>query len=127
MGVKKGEFKQERLIRRVSIIHISKTPNEVEGDDFVDYVGRGTSRLPRDTFSRYRTIVCIGNKEKAELTADIVVGAVLTHWVGFFDTPDIIIADKDPIFTGGVRFCQDRNIALQTVIPGHQKSLGAAD
>ena len=52
--------------------------------------------------------------------------AILTHWVAFFGTPDIIISDMDQMFTGAEvqQFRRDRNIPLQTVISGDRQSLG---
>ena len=43
--------------------------------------------------------------------------------------PGIIVVDKDSSSTGGIfqDFRTARNIALQTVIPGHHQSLGATE
>ena len=42
--------------------------------------------------------------------------------------PDIVIADKGPRCAGaqGQQFYRDRNITLQTVVPGNHQSLGGA-
>ena len=57
-----------------------------------------------------------------------MANVAITRRVAFFGTPDIIVGDKDPMFTrskvGGFR----RDIiTLQTVIPGHRQSLRATD
>ena len=40
---KKGEFRQVRMFRRVSIIHISQTPSDVAEIDFPDHGDEETS------------------------------------------------------------------------------------
>ena len=68
----------------------------------------------------------MGAKKEMGQTAVKLARGVLKKWVCFFGTPDIILADKDARFAGGDRplFCDRRNIALQTVIPGRHQSLG---
>ena len=92
--------------RGVSEIPISKTRIDLLGMDFVDYGGQAAFLQMRDTFSRYPMIVFMGNKTKTEQTAGKVEDAILTHLVGFFGTPDIIIADNGLRFTGGGRKCR---------------------
>ena len=52
----------------------------------------------------------------------------MSNWLAAFWTPDINVVDKYSLFIG--RDFQDPrtacNIALQTVIPGHRQSMGAA-
>ena len=50
---------------------------------------------------------------------------ILAQWVDFFGAPDIIVAVKDPMFVGAKvsQFCRDRNVSLQTEIPGNRQSL----
>ena len=89
-----------RKVLMVAKIHISKTPNVVAEMDFPDYVNRGGfSPSARYLFAGPSDYI-YGKKGKAAPTADKMVDAVLTHWVGFFGTPNISIADKAPRFTG---------------------------
>ena len=62
-GDKIGEFAQERLFLWVTNIPLSKTSDELEGMDFVEYGGRATLLHLRDTFPRYATGEFIGNKK----------------------------------------------------------------
>ena len=46
------------------------------------------------------TIIFVGNKKKTEQTADKAAGVILTNWICFVGSPDIILADKGAILTG---------------------------
>ena len=87
------------FFRRVGGIYISKTPNGLavmdlcrlwRWGDFSPFTGR---------FSRYSTITSIGEKTKDQ-TDDKAAQEVLTDWISFVGSPDIILADKDPRFIG---------------------------
>ena len=51
---------------------------------------------------------------------------MISNWSAVFGAPEIIVADKDSRFIGGgsQEFRTGRNIVVQTVIPGHRRSLG---
>ena len=74
-------------------------------------------------------IAFIGTKKKKGRAAGKIVNAVLTNCVSFPGEPGILLTDKDSMFTcsKSSQFCNERNITLQTVIPGHQQSLGATE
>ena len=126
---KNDESNQERLFRIVDGITYSMTSDELVGMDFADYGDPETLLHLRDTFSRYSMVTFIGTKTKTEQTADTVVNAILTNWVSFARTPDIILPDKDStaIASKVSQFCNVRYITLQKVIPGHRQSLGATE
>ena len=124
---KKAEFKKERLFRRVSKIHLSRTSNGVMEMDFVEDGGDATFPHLQDTFSRYSAISLIGTGEEKEQTTEKAARDVLPNWVSFFGTPDISLADKDSMFTrvGFSRFCNGGDFALRAVIPRRLQSLRA--
>ena len=57
------------------------------------------------------------------------IGVTISNWVGFPGAPDIIIADNGTMFIGNALrdIWAGRNIKLQTVTPGHHRSLGAPE
>ena len=61
--------------------------------------------------------------------AQTVRGKAILNWSAVFGADEIIDADKDSRFSGGIsqEFRTSRNIALQTVIPGHRQSLGGTE
>ena len=71
----------------------------------------------------------MGTKKKKDQNDEKAAQAVLGNCVSFFGTPGIILVDKDAIFVGKKfpRSCTDRNVTLQTVIPGHNQSLGGTE
>ena len=64
--------------------------------DFLPHGRQATCLHLQDTSPRYPTIIFIGSKKKTERTADKAPGAILTHWVVFLRTLDIILEDKGP-------------------------------
>ena len=126
---KKGEFKQERMFGSVSKIPIANTLSELVEMDSV-YNGDYAAFLHiRDTFSRYSLEVFTWAKKKGEQTAEMALETSIPNWLSVFGAPYIWIADKDMGFIGNIfqDFCSARNVALQTIIPGHRPSLGAAE
>ena len=70
-------------------------------------------------------VVFIGNKKKAEQAAVKVVNAILTR-LASLRAPGFSLTGKDTMFIWSKlpKFCNERNITLQTVIPGHHQCLG---
>ena len=79
----------------------------------------------QDTFSRYAITLFICSKKKERQTAAKVANVILTQLIDFFGTPGIAIADKDTLVTVAkfLQFRRGRNVALQTVIHRHRRSL----
>ena len=72
--------------------------------DFVDG-GFGASFLHiQGKFPMYSPITFTWNKSEKEQTAGKLARDVLGKWVGFFGTPDVILAYKDVRFAGGFHF-----------------------
>ena len=70
----------------------------------------------------------IGTK-KEEQSAEMVKESMISDWISMFGAPGILMVGKDSRVIG--ENFQDsptsHNIILQTAIPGHHQSLGAAE
>ena len=71
----------------------------------------------------------LGSKKKEEQTAEIAEESIISEWVSFWGSPEIMMVGEDSSFIGGIlqEFCTSRNIISQTAIPGNHQSLGAPE
>ena len=117
------------MFGRAGKIPITYTLIGIAEMDFSDYWDLPNVLHIRDTFSRFSAIALSGTKKQEAQAAEIVKEIAIPNWLAVFKAPGIMEVLGDSGFIGEVfqEFCNARNIALQTAIPGHHQSLGATE
>ena len=73
----------------VTKIPIDNTFNELVEMGRADYGGYAAFLHIRDTFARFAVSVYIGAKKKGGQTAEISIGAAISHWLAVYGAPEI--------------------------------------
>ena len=98
---RKDEFKQERLLQRVSEIHIPRTFTGLVEMDIVD--GRedgGISTHPRYISNVLCDFLFFGEEKEKGAQCGKIGAKCVKNAISFFGTPDTSLADKDARFAG---------------------------